>query len=51
MLKNDGTSFLEMMEELAVARSAREEQNEHDMLAPDTEDDDSYKEYVSFTCT
>lgn len=33
------------MEELAVARSSREEQNENDMLA-DTDDDDLDKEYV-----
>lgn len=36
-----------MMEELAVARSSREEQNENDMLA-DTDDDETDKEYVYF---
>ena len=36
-----------MMEELAVARSSREEQNENDLLA-DTDDDDLDKEYVIF---
>lgn len=35
-----------MMEELAVARSSREEQNENDLLA-DTDDDDLDKEYVN----
>lgn len=34
-----------MMEQLAVARAAREEQNEADLLA-DTEDEDYEKEYV-----
>jgi len=38
LLKNDGAKFLEMMEQLAVARSVREEQNLRD-LQDETEDD------------
>lgn len=38
-LKNDGGKFLEMMEQLAVARSTREEQNVHDMQV-ETDDED-----------
>ena len=39
LLKNDGAKFLEMMEQLAVARSIREEQNIRDM-----ESDEEYEE-------
>jgi len=38
LLKNDGAKFLEMMEQLAVARSVREEQNLRD-LQDETEED------------
>lgn len=38
LLKNDGQKFLEMMEQLAVARATREEQNIRD-LQDETEDD------------
>jgi hypothetical protein len=38
-LKNDGGKFLEMMEQLAVARSVREEQNIRDMQV-ETDDED-----------
>ncbi|KAK1926662.1 hypothetical protein DB88DRAFT_482611 [Papiliotrema laurentii] len=47
LLKNDGAKFLEMMEQLAVARSAREEQNIRD-LQDETEDDyDEKEEHIS----
>lgn len=40
LLKNDGSKFLEMMEQLAVARSVREEQNYRDLQ--EETDDESY---------
>jgi len=43
LLKNDGAKFLEMMEQLAVARSVREEQNLRD-LQDETEEDYDEKE-------
>lgn len=49
MLKNDGTKFLEMMEQLAIRRSVREEQNLRDMQEEtdeeeEEEDDDESRE-------
>lgn len=49
MLKNDGTKFLEMMEQLAIRRSVREEQNLSDMQEEtdeeeEEEDDDESRE-------
>ena len=38
LLKNDGSKFLEMMEQLAVARHVREEQNIRDLEETDEED-------------
>ncbi len=40
LLKNDGSKFLEMMEQLAVARHVREEQNIRDIEETDEEDYD-----------
>ncbi|WVR04309.1 hypothetical protein IAU60_001309 [Kwoniella sp. DSM 27419] len=40
MLKNDGSKFLEMMEQLAIRRSVREEQNLKD-LQEETDDEDA----------
>ncbi|ODO03015.1 hypothetical protein I350_05859 [Cryptococcus amylolentus CBS 6273] len=40
MLKNDGTKFLEMMEQLAIRRSVREEQNLRDMQEETDEEED-----------
>lgn len=40
LLKNDGSKFLEMMEQLAVARSIREEQNIKDLQDETDEDYD-----------
>lgn len=42
LLKNDGSRFLEMMEQLAVARVVREEQNVKDMQ--EETDDEDYEE-------
>lgn len=48
LLKNDGVKFLEMMEQLAVARNTREVQNLKDMQEEtDDEASDDGKEYVS----
>ncbi|WWC59071.1 uncharacterized protein I303_101618 [Kwoniella dejecticola CBS 10117] len=45
MLKNDGSKFLEMMEQLAIRRSVREDQNIKDMQEEtDDEDDESRDE-------
>jgi len=45
LLKNDGAKFLEMMEQLAVARSMREEQNIRELQEEtDEEDYDEEKE-------
>ena len=44
LLKNDGSKFLEMMEQLAVARHVREEQNIRDLEETDEEDYDEDKE-------
>jgi hypothetical protein len=45
LLQNNGLRFLEMMEQLAVARSVREEQNIRDMQEEtDEEDYDEEKE-------
>jgi hypothetical protein len=47
LLKNDGVKFLEMMEQLAVARNTREVQNLRDMQEEtDDEATDDGKEYV-----
>lgn len=40
LLKNDGSKFLEMMEQLAVARHVREEQNIRDLEETEEEDYD-----------
>ncbi|KNX49752.2 stress response protein NST1 [Cryptococcus deuterogattii R265] len=40
MLKNDGTKFLEMMEQLAIRRSVREEQNLRDMQEETDEEEE-----------
>ncbi|WVQ76675.1 hypothetical protein IAR50_006349 [Cryptococcus sp. DSM 104548] len=40
MLKNDGTKFLEMMEQLAIRRSVREEQNIRDMQEETDEEEE-----------
>ncbi|WVN88889.1 uncharacterized protein L203_104104 [Cryptococcus depauperatus CBS 7841] len=40
MLKNDGSKFLEMMEQLAIRRSAREEQNLREMQEETDEEED-----------
>ncbi|ORY25369.1 salt tolerance down-regulator-domain-containing protein [Naematelia encephala] len=40
LLKNDGAKFLEMMEQLAVARSSREEQNYRDLQEETDEEDE-----------
>lgn len=44
LLKNDGSKFLEMMEQLAVARHVREEQNIRDLEETDEEDYDQEQE-------
>lgn len=44
LLKNDGSKFLEMMEQLAVARHVREEQNIRDLEETDEEEYDEDKE-------
>ena len=47
LLKNDGSKFLEMMEQLAVARHLREEQSVRDLEDTDEENYDGEKELVS----
>lgn len=44
MLKNDGSKFLEMMEQLAIRRSVREDQNIRDMQEETDDEDDESKE-------
>ncbi|WWD21946.1 stress response protein NST1 [Kwoniella shandongensis] len=44
MLKNDGSKFLEMMEQLAIRRSAREEQNLRELQEETDDEDDESKE-------
>ncbi|OCF42079.1 stress response protein NST1 [Kwoniella heveanensis CBS 569] len=44
MLKNDGSKFLEMMEQLAIRRSVREEQNLKDLQEETDDDDDASKD-------
>ncbi|KAK8846638.1 hypothetical protein IAR55_005725 [Kwoniella newhampshirensis] len=44
MLKNDGSKFLEMMEQLAIRRSAREEQNLREMQEETDDEDDESKD-------
>lgn len=46
LLKNDGGKFLEMMEQLAVARVVREEQNVKDMQEETDEEDYDENECV-----
>ncbi|WWC67558.1 uncharacterized protein I206_101467 [Kwoniella pini CBS 10737] len=44
MLKNDGSKFLEMMEQLAIRRSVREDQNIRDMQEETDDEDDESKD-------
>ncbi|WVQ68883.1 uncharacterized protein L199_007092 [Kwoniella botswanensis] len=44
MLKNDGSKFLEMMEQLAIRRSLREDQNIRDMQEETDDEDDESKD-------
>lgn len=47
MLKNDGAKFLEMMEQLAVKRSVREEQNVNDLHEEETDDEEEDDDDIS----
>ncbi|WRT65149.1 uncharacterized protein IL334_002091 [Kwoniella shivajii] len=44
MLKNDGSKFLEMMEQLAIRRSVREDQNIREMQEETDDEDDESKD-------
>ena len=46
LLKNDGSKFLEMMEQLAVARHVREEQSVRDLEESDEDIYEGEKEWV-----
>ena len=46
LLKNDGSKFLEMMEQLAVARHVREEQSVREIEESDEDIYEGEKEWV-----